>query len=434
MTAAGAAAGSADRRATSSCGGADRRRAVRSGHVRLHRGAGRRARSSPATASRRSSRSPTRCRRSSTRCARRCCRAWSTPSRTTAGTAGATSRCSRSARASRPRRRDARRRARLDRRRRQPSTGRAAAREVDFFDVKGVVEQLCDALGVAVALRAGSTSRFSSPGQAASIVCADRRRPRVGVVGQVAPAIADARGLPRQDAVFVAELDLDRAGARARRRRATRRGRCRAIRSSSAICRSSSPTPCLRRSFVAPFRRPARDVPAPLVAISVLRSLSGQGRAGRRGQPVGAADVSGGRSHADRRGSAAERRRRFWRALVQRARRGAAITIGNQSELMTMAKTATRSVELEPIDRLEEKLKLLVGMVERMKAEQARAAEENQRLSRELDAMRARLASSDGARRRAVGAEGRARRHPHARRRHARAARSAESVTAAVRR
>ncbi len=62
-----------------------------------------------------------------------------------------------------------------------------------------------------------------------------------------------------------------------------------------------------------------------------------------------------------------------------------------------MAKTATRSVDLEPIDRLEEKLKLLVGMVERMKSEQARAAEENQRLARELETMRARLASSEGA-------------------------------------
>ena len=60
-----------------------------------------------------------------------------------------------------------------------------------------------------------------------------------------------------------------------------------------------------------------------------------------------------------------------------------------------MAKTATRSVELEPIDRLEEKVKLLVGMVERMKSEQARAAEENQRLSRELEALRSRLASTD---------------------------------------
>jgi regulator of replication initiation timing len=60
-----------------------------------------------------------------------------------------------------------------------------------------------------------------------------------------------------------------------------------------------------------------------------------------------------------------------------------------------MAKTATRSVELEPIDRLEEKLKLLVGMVDRMKSEQARAAEENQRLSRELESMRARLTASE---------------------------------------
>jgi regulator of replication initiation timing len=60
-----------------------------------------------------------------------------------------------------------------------------------------------------------------------------------------------------------------------------------------------------------------------------------------------------------------------------------------------MAKTATRSIELEPIDRLEEKLKRLVSMVERMQGEQARAAEENQRLGRELDAMRSRLATND---------------------------------------
>ena len=60
-----------------------------------------------------------------------------------------------------------------------------------------------------------------------------------------------------------------------------------------------------------------------------------------------------------------------------------------------MAKTATRSVELEPIDRLEDKLKRLVGMVERMRAEQARTAEENERLTRELEATRGRLSASD---------------------------------------
>ena len=56
-------------------------------------------------------------------------------------------------------------------------------------------------------------------------------------------------------------------------------------------------------------------------------------------------------------------------------------------------KVAARGVELEPIDRLEEKVKLLVAMVDRMKAEQTRAAEENQRLSREVDSMRARLSA-----------------------------------------
>ena len=60
-----------------------------------------------------------------------------------------------------------------------------------------------------------------------------------------------------------------------------------------------------------------------------------------------------------------------------------------------MAKTATHSVELEPIDRLEDKIKRLVGLVDRMKSEQARQAEENQRLSRELDTLRDRLASSE---------------------------------------
>jgi len=59
-------------------------------------------------------------------------------------------------------------------------------------------------------------------------------------------------------------------------------------------------------------------------------------------------------------------------------------------------KTATRSVDLEPIDRLEEKLKRLVDLMDRMKAEQARATEENQRLSRELDGLRSRLAASEG--------------------------------------
>jgi regulator of replication initiation timing len=63
-----------------------------------------------------------------------------------------------------------------------------------------------------------------------------------------------------------------------------------------------------------------------------------------------------------------------------------------------MAKTAvaTRSTDLEPIDRLEDKIKQLVAMVDRIKHEQARAEQENERLAHELEAARARLAANDG--------------------------------------
>ena len=62
-----------------------------------------------------------------------------------------------------------------------------------------------------------------------------------------------------------------------------------------------------------------------------------------------------------------------------------------------MAKAVmTRGLDLEPIDRLEEKLKLLVGMVDRLRAENARTLQENDRLSRELDAMRSRIAEAEG--------------------------------------
>lgn len=62
-----------------------------------------------------------------------------------------------------------------------------------------------------------------------------------------------------------------------------------------------------------------------------------------------------------------------------------------------MAKVAVaRGVDLEPIDRLEEKVKLLVGMIDRLRAENARASEDNARLARELDASRAQLAEAEG--------------------------------------
>ena len=61
-----------------------------------------------------------------------------------------------------------------------------------------------------------------------------------------------------------------------------------------------------------------------------------------------------------------------------------------------MSRTATaRSVDLEPIDRLEEKVKMLVALISRLRTDQARALEENAQLSRELDSARARIAESE---------------------------------------
>ena len=163
--------------------------------------------------------------------------------------------------------------------------------DIDFFDAKGVVELLCAALGVTGAVRPRTRPPYLVPGQAAAVV-ADGVA--VGVVGQIAPAIADERGAPQQD--------------RDRRRRA----RSRALSHGARARRPSAVQPLPRHPFVVRdlsivvSRYLAcgdhswhhsggrlRTAPAPLVAHHVFRSLQGQRRARRIGQPLGAADVPG---------------------------------------------------------------------------------------------------------------------------------------------
>ena len=57
---------------------------------------------------------------------------------------------------------------------------------------------------------------------------------------------------------------------------------------------------------------------------------------------------------------------------------------------MAKQAVATRT-DLDPIDRLEEKVKLLVSVVTQLRREHAKAVDDNSRLLRELDNMRARL-------------------------------------------
>jgi regulator of replication initiation timing len=61
-----------------------------------------------------------------------------------------------------------------------------------------------------------------------------------------------------------------------------------------------------------------------------------------------------------------------------------------------MAKQAVaHPADVEPIDRLEEKVKLLIGMVATLRAEQTKASDENARLIQEIDTLRARLADAE---------------------------------------
>ncbi len=62
-----------------------------------------------------------------------------------------------------------------------------------------------------------------------------------------------------------------------------------------------------------------------------------------------------------------------------------------------MAKqAAARTVDSDPIDRLEEKVRLLVDVVTRLRADQAKAADENTRLAQEIEMLRLRLQDAQG--------------------------------------
>jgi phenylalanyl-tRNA synthetase beta chain len=86
-------------------------------------------------------------------------------------------------------------------------------RAVDFFDAKGGIEQICSAAGVQVEFAPGSAA-FLVPGRAADVGAVHNgTHVRIGVVGQILPAIVEARGMPASEEVFAGELDLKALGA-----------------------------------------------------------------------------------------------------------------------------------------------------------------------------------------------------------------------------
>jgi phenylalanyl-tRNA synthetase beta chain len=84
----------------------------------------------------------------------------------------------------------------------------APTRNVDFFDAKGVVEEICAAAGLEAELTP-SLAAFLVRGRAADVrTTRDGTMVRLGVVGQLLPAIVEARGLPAFEEVYAAELEL----------------------------------------------------------------------------------------------------------------------------------------------------------------------------------------------------------------------------------
>jgi phenylalanyl-tRNA synthetase beta chain len=87
------------------------------------------------------------------------------------------------------------------------------ARTADFFDIKGAVELLGSAFGAALEF-APCDTKFLVPGRAATVTVNGRS---IGVVGQLRPAVAESRGLPAGEDVYVAEIDTDALAASAAR-------------------------------------------------------------------------------------------------------------------------------------------------------------------------------------------------------------------------
>ena len=64
---------------------------------------------------------------------------------------------------------------------------------------------------------------------------------------------------------------------------------------------------------------------------------------------------------------------------------------------MVKQAAVARTADLDVIDRLEEKLKVLLASLAKLREEQAQATEDNTRLNQELTMLRARLAEAEAA-------------------------------------
>lgn len=81
-------------------------------------------------------------------------------------------------------------------------------RAVDFFDIKGVLERTCATFGIEFDTRPAERA-YLAAGRAATLhVRSGSADTVLGVLGQLLPAVAEERGFPAGEEIYVAELDL----------------------------------------------------------------------------------------------------------------------------------------------------------------------------------------------------------------------------------
>jgi len=84
----------------------------------------------------------------------------------------------------------------------------AQTRAVDFFDAKGLVEEIAAGSGVPIDF-APIDAGYLTPGRAAEVrLTAAAGGVSLGTVGQLQSAVAEARGFPASEEIYVGEIDL----------------------------------------------------------------------------------------------------------------------------------------------------------------------------------------------------------------------------------
>ncbi len=87
-----------------------------------------------------------------------------------------------------------------------PRSWHTRPRPFDFYDLKGIVEGVCAALGAGVAFEPGTHGKFH-PGRQATVRLADNVNSRIiGYLGELAPDFGEAIGSKRR--LYIAEIDF----------------------------------------------------------------------------------------------------------------------------------------------------------------------------------------------------------------------------------